>query len=97
MTNVVAFAISLALLSALAVYVLDRYPEFLGRRQQMEIIGHVVTGLSFDDAGRPVSVQLGERPALMFRLLSSEVKYRVLDSTGRLWLASVPSNGIGRG
>ncbi|OXJ29108.1 two-component sensor histidine kinase [Burkholderia sp. HI2714] len=93
MTNVVAFAISLALLSALAVYVLDRYPEFLGRRQQMEIIGHVVTGLSFDDAGRPVSVQLGERPALMFRLLSSEVKYRVLDSTGRLWLASVPSNG----
>ena len=33
----------------------------------------------------------------MFRLLSSEVKYRVLDSTGRLWLASVPSNGIGRG
>ena len=57
MTNVVAFAISLALLSALAVYVLDRYPEFLGRRQQMEIIGHVVTGLSFDDAGRPVSVQ----------------------------------------
>ncbi|WP_382650005.1 hypothetical protein, partial [Streptomyces sp. NPDC057010] len=65
----------------------------LGRRQQMEIVGHVVTGLHFDAAGRPVSVQLDGRPALMFRLLSSEVKYRVLDSTGRLLLASTPSNG----
>ncbi|MDN7486160.1 HAMP domain-containing sensor histidine kinase [Burkholderia sp. AU45274] len=92
-TNVVAFAISLALLAALAVYALDRYPAFLGRRQQMEIVGHVVTGLSFDDAGRPVAVQLDGRPALMFRLLPTEVKYRVLDSTGRLLLASTPSNG----
>ncbi|KAG8150144.1 sensor histidine kinase [Burkholderia catarinensis] len=92
-TNVVAFAISLALLSALAVYVIDRYPEFLGRRQQMEIISHVVDGLSFDDAGRPVSVQLSGRPALMFRILSVEVKYRVLDATGRPLLVSVPSNG----
>ncbi|KAF1038610.1 MAG: Sensor kinase CusS [Burkholderia lata] len=92
-TNVVAFAISLALLSALAAYVLDRYPEFFGRRQQMESIRHIVAGLSFDAAGRPVSVQLGERPAMMFRLLPTEMKYRVLDATGKPLLASVPSNG----
>jgi len=92
-TNVVAFAISLALLSALSAYVLDRYPEFFGRRQQMESIRHIEAGLSFDAGGRPVSVRLGERPALMFRLLPTEVKYRVLDATGKPLLASVPSNG----
>ncbi|VWB92865.1 two-component system sensor histidine kinase [Burkholderia lata] len=92
-TNVVAFAISLALLSALAAYVLDRYPEFFGRRQQMESIRHIEAGLGFGADGRPVSVQLGERPALMFRLLPTEVQYRVLDATGKPLLASVPSNG----
>src|SRR5579863_6390830 len=92
-TNVVAFAISLALLSALSVYALDQYPEFFGRRQQMESIRHIEAGLRFDAAGRPVAVQLGERPALMFRLLPTEMKYRVLDATGKLLLASAPSSG----
>ncbi|VWD18391.1 sensor histidine kinase [Burkholderia lata] len=92
-TNVVAFAISLALLSALSAYVLDRYPEFFGRQQQLESIRHIEAGLSFDADGRPVALRLGERPALMFRLLPTEVQYRVLDATGKPLLASVPSNG----
>ncbi|MBR8155052.1 HAMP domain-containing protein [Burkholderia cenocepacia] len=91
-TNVAAFAISLALLSALSVYFLDRYPEFLGRRQQMESIRHIVAGMRFDATGRPASVRLGEHPAVMFRLLPADVKYRVLDATGKVLLASVPSS-----
>ncbi|KWO40937.1 ATPase [Burkholderia sp. MSMB1459WGS] len=92
-TNVVAFAVSLALLSALSMYFLARYPEFLGRRQQMESIRHIEAGMRFDAAGRPVSVRLGEHPAAMFRLLPTDAMYRVLDATGKVLLASTPSNG----
>ncbi|WP_105133452.1 sensor histidine kinase [Burkholderia sp. BE12] len=92
-TNVVAFAVSLALLSALSMYFLARYPELLGRRQQMESIRHIEAGMRFDATGRPVSVRLGERPAAMFRLLPTDAMYRVLDATGKVLLASAPSNG----
>ncbi len=91
-TNVVAFAVVLTLLSTLAIHLLDHYPEIIGRRQQVESIGHIVAGLKFDEAGRPVSVRLGERQALIFRLVPTEVKYRVLDATGHLLLASATVN-----
>ncbi|PTB22872.1 two-component sensor histidine kinase [Trinickia symbiotica] len=87
-TNVAAFAISLALLSALAIYVLDHYPEVFGRRMQTEITRHIAAGLKFDNAGRPVSVQLNDRIALVLRLLPNEVKYRVLDASGHPLLSS---------
>lgn len=94
-TNVVAFAISLALLSALAIYVLDHYPDVFGRRMETEIIRHIATGLEFDNAGRPVSVHLNDRIASVFRLLPNEVKYRVLDAGGRQLLSSAAGEDDG--
>lgn len=87
-TNVGAFAISLALLSGIVVYVFDHYPGVLGRHQQMENAHHIVAGLNFDAAGWPVSVRMREPQALIFRLLPNDVKYRVLDETGRQLLSS---------
>jgi signal transduction histidine kinase len=89
-TNVGAFAISLALLSAIAVYVFDHCQAALGRHQQMESVHHIVAGLNFDAAGRPVSVSMRETQALIFRLVPNDVKYRVLDETGRPLLSSGP-------
>lgn len=86
--NVGAFAISLALLSAVAIYVFGHCQGAFGRWQQMESVQHIVAGLDFDEAGRPVSVRLREHQVLMFRILPNDVEYRVLDATGRILLTS---------
>lgn len=96
-TNVGAFAISLVLLSGAAIYAFNHYPGALGGRQEMESARHIVDGLKFDDAGQPVSVQLREHQALIFRLVPNEVKYRVLDASGRQLLSSVSGAAQGGG
>ncbi|RDV00937.1 sensor histidine kinase [Trinickia dinghuensis] len=95
--NVAAYAVSLILLSSAAIYLIDHFPDALGRRQQMESVRHIVDGLRFDGTGQLLSVQLRERQALIFRLAPNDVKYRVLDATGRELLASTSADPKGKG
>ncbi|WP_199541367.1 sensor histidine kinase [Paraburkholderia kururiensis] len=88
-TTVVALATSLTALAALVIYVFDRYPEqTLGRRELVENVRTVVDAINFDNGGVPVSVRLPEREGWLFRVASTELKYRVLNEQGHILLAS---------
>lgn len=88
-TTVVALAISLTALAALVIYVFDHYPEqTLGRRELMENVRNVVGAINFDNEDMPVSVKLPEREGWLFRVASTELKYRILDEQGHILLAS---------
>ena len=57
LTNVAALAVSLVVLATLVICAFDRYPEdMLRHREQAEGAQDIVSGLKFDDAGRPLSV-----------------------------------------
>ncbi|AXF25380.1 two-component sensor histidine kinase [Burkholderia pyrrocinia] len=93
-TSVIVLAVTLTALAALAVYLFDHFPEQpLGRHELTEDITHVEEGLRFDDAGRPISVALPKTTAWMFKVLPTEVKYRVLDERGNILLSSSAAPG----
>jgi signal transduction histidine kinase len=88
-TSVGALALSLTLLATVVIYAFNHFPEqLLGRREQMEKTRDVADGLSFDGAGRPVSVRLPDETAWLFEVAPTELKYRVLDERGSVLLAS---------
>jgi hypothetical protein len=79
-TSVAALALSMTVLVTLVVYSFNRFPEqTIGGHEQMERAGDVVDGLQFDGAGHPVSVRPLEETAWLFEVVSTELKYRVLD------------------
>jgi hypothetical protein len=89
LTNVAALAASLTLLAALVIGVLNHYPEqLLAAQEQAEGALYIVSGLRFDDAGRPVSVKLTDQEAWLYRVAPTELRYRVLDAQGHVLLAS---------
>lgn len=88
-TSIVALAICLTVLATVTVYAFNHFPQrTLGRHEEMESAMDVTAGLRFDDAGRPVSVQLSEEGAWIYEVLPTERKYRILDEHGNLLLAS---------
>ena len=88
-TTVVALAASLIALAGVLVYAFDRYPEqTLGQHEQFESVRDIVEGIRFNEADEPVSVQLPTRRAWLFEVVPNELQYRVLDSRGRIVLAS---------
>jgi hypothetical protein len=88
-TSVAALALSMTVLVTLVVYSFNRFPEqTIGGHEQMERAGDVVDGLQFDGAGHPVSVRPLEETAWLFEVVSTELKYRVLDERGNVLLAS---------
>ncbi|KER70006.1 ATPase [Burkholderia cepacia] len=96
-TTVVALAASLSVIAALVIYVFDHYPEqTLGRREQMENVRNVTAGINFNGAGLPVSVKLTEREAWLFQVASTELKYRILDESGQILVASAGAEGEGQ-
>lgn len=89
-TTVVALGAGLTALAGVLIFVFDRYPEqTLGRHEQIETVRNVVAALRFDAAGKPVSMQMPDREAWVFRVVSTELKYRVLDAKGNIVLASM--------
>ncbi|WGS54888.1 HAMP domain-containing histidine kinase (plasmid) [Paraburkholderia sp. D15] len=87
-TAVAALAVTLSLVATVAMVAFNDYPEaLLGRHEQMEHISEVANGLIFDAAGRPESVRLTGETAWLFHVVTSELRYRVLDSAGTplLW------------
>jgi signal transduction histidine kinase len=88
-TSVAALALSMTVLATLVVYSFNHFPEqTIGGHEQMERARDVVDGLQFDGAGRPVSVRPPEETAWLFEVVSTELKYRVLDERGNVLLAS---------
>ncbi|WP_244196184.1 sensor histidine kinase [Paraburkholderia susongensis] len=95
MTTVVPLAVCLTALVVPVIYAFDHYPEqTIGRRMQMEYAHKVADGISFNEAGIPVSMQLPERDAWMFRVTPTELKYRVLDEQGHVLLASTETGNV---
>lgn len=88
-TSVAALAVCMSLLATLVIYAFSHFPErTIGRHEQIERAEDIVKGLGFDNAGRPVSVQPSDQTAWLFKVVSSELKYRVLDQQGSVLLAS---------
>ena len=88
-TSIVALALTLSALAMVVTYSFNHFPEqMLGRHEQKEQALQVASGVGFDGAGRPVSVNLPERLAWIFAAAPTEIRYRVLDATGHVLLAS---------
>ncbi|AXL48978.1 two-component sensor histidine kinase [Paraburkholderia caffeinilytica] len=94
LTSIVALAISLTVLATAATYAFSHFPQqMLGRHEEMESATAIVSGLRFDSAGRPASVQLPTQTAWIFEVLPTELKYRVLGERGGVLLASKGAQG----
>ncbi|CAE6761211.1 sensor histidine kinase [Paraburkholderia haematera] len=93
-TSIAALAISLTVLATAATYAFNHFPQqMLGRHEEMESATAIVSGLGFDNAGRPVSVALPGQKAWLFEVAPTELKYRVLDDRGNVLLASKGAEG----
>lgn len=91
LSNVVALALSLGLLSHLVLWAYERDPRSLIQHHtQTEIASDVARGLRLDRAGMPVSVELSSQQNWLMKVASSELSYRVLDSGGHILLTSAP-------
>lgn len=89
-TSIVSLAVCLTALAMGVTYMFNHYPEqMLGRHEQRESAQDVADGITFDDAGRPVSVKLSTERAWLFTVAPTELSYRVLDARGSVLLASV--------
>ncbi|WP_176079814.1 sensor histidine kinase [Paraburkholderia tropica] len=91
-TNVVAFAACVTALAGTAIYMFDHYPEVFARRQQADLLTNIADGIVFNDSGEPVALKVSVRYESTFQLFPNDVKYRVLDDTGRILLTSLMDN-----
>ena len=106
-TSVAGLAVSLTVLAAVVIYAFNHFPEQMTGRDDEHAMA-VASGLTFDSAGRPVSVRLFDQVAWVFGALPTEVKYRVLDAhgnvllssdnagTGEAWIAGDLSTAVGK-
>ncbi|GLU35684.1 HAMP domain-containing sensor histidine kinase [Trinickia caryophylli] len=95
LTSVAAFSVTLCLLAAGSIYVLDQYPEqTLGRKEQSKKIRQIEEAMALDSNGCIVSLA-AEQFKWFYDVLRTEAMYRVLDESGEVIHAS--DNALGGG
>ncbi|MGF6642745.1 ATP-binding protein [Paraburkholderia sp. GAS82] len=88
-TSIVALALTLTVLAMGVTYAFNHYPEqMLGRHDLIQHTKELASGVRFDGAGRPVSVNLPAEQAWIFSAAPTEIHYRVLDEQGHVLFAS---------
>jgi hypothetical protein len=88
-TSIVALALTLTVLAMGVTYAFNHYPEqMLGRHDLIQHTKELASGVRFDGAGRPVSLNLPAEQAWLFSAVPTEIHYRVLDEQGHVLFAS---------
>jgi signal transduction histidine kinase len=89
LASITALAVGMATIAAIIIYAINIYPpQAFQRNANLKLAHHAAALLSFDPAGRPVSVDFDSETAWLFDPTASELMYRVLDADGQLVFAS---------
>jgi len=89
LTSVAALAISLTCIAGVIVYSLNHFPPQIFRKDSdMRDARTIAAGILFDEAGRPNAVKVDDQTEWPYKVLPTELMYRVIDDSGRIVLAS---------